>query len=117
MVLVVFSLKTAQTAVGLRRRTPSDGRHVKLRRLQRESFQRRRARMYCQRRFNIKPRSHHTGNERAPIQLAQYRLPRLTISNAKILIYIFQIKCVEAILSNSTRKLLWLEITKMLIAV
>jgi len=30
--------------------------------------------------------------------------------------YIFQIKHTEAILSNSTRKLLWFEITKMLIA-
>jgi len=31
--------------------------------------------------------------------------------------YIFQIKYTEAILSNSTRKLLWFEITKMLTAV
>jgi len=31
--------------------------------------------------------------------------------------YIFQIKYTEAILSNSTRKLLWFEITKILIAV
>jgi len=31
--------------------------------------------------------------------------------------YIFQIKYTEAILSNNTRKLLWFEITKMLIAV
>jgi len=31
--------------------------------------------------------------------------------------YIFQIKYTEAILSNSTRKLLWFEINKMLIAV
>ena len=31
--------------------------------------------------------------------------------------YILQVKCTEAILSNSTQKLLWLEITKMLIAV
>jgi len=31
--------------------------------------------------------------------------------------YICQIKYTEAILSNSTRKLLWFEITKMLIAV
>jgi len=30
--------------------------------------------------------------------------------------YIFQIKYTEAMLSNSTRKLLWFEITKMLIA-
>jgi len=31
--------------------------------------------------------------------------------------YVFQIKYTEAILSNSTRKLLWFEITKMLTAV
>jgi len=31
--------------------------------------------------------------------------------------YIFQIKYTEAILSNSSRKLLWFEITKMLTAV
>jgi len=31
--------------------------------------------------------------------------------------YIFQIKYTEAILSNSTRKLLWFEISKMVIAV
>jgi len=31
--------------------------------------------------------------------------------------YLFQIKYTAAILSNSTRKLLWFEITKMLIAV
>jgi len=31
--------------------------------------------------------------------------------------YIFQIKYTEAILPNSTRKLLWFEITRMLIAV
>jgi len=31
--------------------------------------------------------------------------------------HIFLIKCTEAILSNSTRKLLWFEIGKMLIAV
>jgi len=31
--------------------------------------------------------------------------------------YIFQIKYTEAILSNSSRKLLWFEISKMLIAV
>jgi len=31
--------------------------------------------------------------------------------------YIFHIKCTEAILSNSTRKVLWFEISKMLIAV
>ena len=31
--------------------------------------------------------------------------------------YIFQIKCTEAILSNSTRKLLWFQIALMLIAV
>jgi len=31
--------------------------------------------------------------------------------------YIFQIKHMEAILANSTRELLWLEISKMLITV
>jgi len=41
----------------------------------------------------------------------------MAISNAKIFKYIFQIKYTETILSNSTRKLLWFEITKMLIAV
>jgi len=39
----------------------------------------------------------------------------MAISNAKILIH-FQIKYTEAILSNSTRKLLWFEIAKMLTA-
>jgi len=47
----------------------------------------------------------YTGNESAPIQLAQCRFPGLAISSAKILIY-FQIIYTEAILSNSTRKLL-----------
>jgi len=59
----------------------------------------------------------NTAKESAPIQLAQCRFPGLAISNAKILIYFFQIKYTEAILLKSTRKLLWLEITKMLIAV
>jgi len=48
--------------------------------------------------------------------LAQCWFPGLAISNAKILVY-FQIKYTEAALSNSTRKVLWFEITKMLIAV
>jgi len=52
-----------------------------------------------------------------PIQVAQCRFPGLAISNAKILIYFFQIKYTEAISSNSTRKLLWFEITKILIEV
>ena len=56
------------------------------------------------------------GNDSAPIQLAQCRFPGLAISNVKILIY-FQIKYTKALLSNSTRKLLWFEITKMPIAV
>ena len=51
-----------------------------------------------------------------PIQLAQCWFPGLAISNAEIL-KIFQIKSTEAILSNSNRKLLWFEISKMLIAV
>jgi len=48
--------------------------------------------------------------------MAQHWFPGLAISNAKISIH-FPIKYAEAILSNSTRKLLWFEITKMLIAV
>jgi len=56
------------------------------------------------------------GSESVPIQLAQCWFPGPATSNAKILIN-FQIKYTEAILSNSTRKLLWFEITKMLIAV
>jgi len=40
----------------------------------------------------------------------------LASSNAKIQIYIFQMKYTEATVSNSTRKLLWFEITKMPIA-
>ena len=56
------------------------------------------------------------GNESVPTQLAQCRFPGLAISNAKILIY-FSKKYREAILPNSTRKLLWFEITKMLTAV
>jgi len=50
-----------------------------------------------------------------PIELAQCWFPGLAISNAKI--YFFQIKYTETILSNNTRKLLWFEIAKMLIAV
>ena len=57
------------------------------------------------------------GTKSAPIQLAQCWFPGLAIYSAKILIYFFQIKYTEAILSNGTRKLLWFEITKMLIAV
>jgi len=57
------------------------------------------------------------GYESVPIQLAQCRFPGLAISNARILIYIFQTKYTEAIFSNSTQKLLWFEITKMMIAV
>jgi len=43
-------------------------------------------------------------------------MPRLAISSAKYK-YIFQIKYAEAILSNSSQKLLWFEITIMLIVV
>ena len=57
------------------------------------------------------------GNESVPIQLAQCWFPGLAISNAKLLIYFSKIKYTEAILSNSTRKQLWLEVTEMLIAV
>ena len=56
------------------------------------------------------------GNESTPIQLEQCRFPGLAVSSAKMLIYFFKKKHVEAILSNSTRKLLCFEITKMLIA-
>ena len=56
------------------------------------------------------------GNESVPMQLAQCRFPGMAISNVKILTH-FQIKYTEAILSNSTRRLLWFEITKMLITV
>jgi len=50
------------------------------------------------------------------MELAQCRLPGLAISNAEKLKY-FQIKYMEAIiLSHSILKLLWFEITKMLIA-
>jgi len=47
---------------------------------------------------------HSAGSLGWPFQVLKYR-------------YIFQIKYAEAILSNSTRKLLWFEITKMLITV
>ena len=47
-----------------------------------------------------------------PIQLAQCRFLALAISDAKILI-----SETDAILSNITGKLLWFEITKLLIAV
>ena len=57
------------------------------------------------------------GNESVPIQLAQCWLPGLAISAMLIYRYIFQIKHTEAISSNNTRKLLWFEISKMLIAV
>ena len=51
-----------------------------------------------------------------PIQSAQCWFPGLAISNAKIPIF-FSNKIYGSILSNSTRKLLRFEITKMLIAV
>jgi len=59
------------------------------------------------------------GNESVPIQLAQCWFPRLAISNAKNIDRrpISQTKYTEAILSNSTRKLIWLEIARMMIAV
>ena len=56
------------------------------------------------------------GNQSVPIQLAQCRFPELA-THAKILVY-FSVKYTEAVFfSNSTRKLLLFEITKMLIAV
>jgi len=49
--------------------------------------------------------------------MAQCWFPGLAISSAKKYKSIFQIKCTEAILSNSTRKLVLFEISKLLIAV
>ena len=51
-----------------------------------------------------------------PIQPVQCWCPGLAITNVKYK-YIFQIKYAESIVSNSTRKVAWFEITKMLIAV
>jgi len=56
------------------------------------------------------------GNESVPIQLAQCRFPGLAFPVLKYK-YVFQLKYTEAILSNSTRKPLWFEITNMLVAV
>ena len=55
------------------------------------------------------------GNESEPIQLAQCCFPGLAISNAKIFLILFLIYIF--LLIDSTRKPLWFEITKMLIAV
>jgi len=55
------------------------------------------------------------GNESAPIQLAQCRFPGLAISNDEMLIYF--LNKIYVILSNSTRKLVWFETAKILIAV
>jgi len=51
-----------------------------------------------------------------PIQLAQCRFPGLAFPMLQYK-YVFQLKYTEAILSNSTRKPLWFEVTKMLVAV
>jgi len=56
------------------------------------------------------------GNESVPIQLAQCRCPGWPFPMLKYK-QIFKVKYTEATLSNSTGKLLWFEITKMLIAV
>ena len=56
-------------------------------------------------------------NESVAIQLAECWFPGLAISNAKIWIYFSNKKFTEAILSDSNQKLLWFEISKMLIAV
>jgi len=69
--------------------------------------------VYTQSRLNI---SVAAGNESVPIQLAQCRFTGLAISSAKIQMH-FPIKYTEVTLLNSTRKLLWFEITKMLTAV
>jgi len=52
------------------------------------------------------------GNESVPIQLAQCRFSGLAISSAKILILFSNKIYTEAILSDSTRILLWFDITK-----
>ena len=57
-----------------------------------------------------------TENGSVPIQLALCWFPGLDISMLKFK-YVLQIKYTEAFLSNTTRKLLWFEISKMLIAV
>jgi len=55
----------------------------------------------------------HIADESVPIQLAQCRFPAwLTISSAKMLTY-FEIKYTETILPDSSRELVWFEITKM----
>jgi len=55
-----------------------------------------------------------TGNESMPVQLAPCWFAGLAISNAKIYIY-FSNKIYETKqFLNSTRKLLWFEINKML---
>ena len=55
------------------------------------------------------------GNESVPIQLAQRRFPG---SNAKMLInFSNKIHGSNFVKPNNTRKLLWFEISKMLIAV
>ena len=56
-------------------------------------------------------------NESAPIQLAQCWFSDGLANLMLKYKYIFQVKYTEAILSNSTRKLSWFEITKILIAV
>jgi len=55
-------------------------------------------------------------NKSVPIQLAQCWFPGWPFPMLKYK-YIFQTKYMKAILSNSTRKLLWFEISRMLTAV
>ena len=86
---------------------PEQTRHVEQQRLARD----RHARSLLSR------VAENIGNESAPIQLTQCRFPALAISNAKVSIYIFRIEYTKAILSNSTRKLLWFESTTLLMAV
>jgi len=61
----------------------------------------------------LQAHQHAIGNKSVPIQLAESCFPGLAIFSAKIVIHF----SAEAILSNSTEKLVWFEITKMLIAV
>jgi len=56
------------------------------------------------------------GNGSVPIQLAQCWFRGLAISSGRILIYLSN-KIYGSNVANSTRKVLWFEMTKMLIAV
>jgi len=70
--------------------------------------------------FSYSTQVHCTGKESVQIQLAQCRFPGLANGPIPMLKYqyiIFEIKYTEAIISNSTQKLLRFEISKMSITV